>query len=148
VSSFLLRKVATCDRYINRAGVEETRPARFDELRGRAAAHIAILYAFDLIEHDREDLRNRPFLDRKAALARLLRYTELGIMLNEQVARQGSLTTIKKPSFSISLLSASEVFAQDWCDKPMCSSTTIHEHVRRRGGHWGEQFRLYGARDR
>jgi ATP-dependent DNA ligase len=29
-----------------------------------------------LIEHDGEDLRNLPFLDRKAALARLLRETE------------------------------------------------------------------------
>ena len=38
----------------------------------REAAHGAILYAFDLIEHDGEDLRNRAFLDRKAALARLL----------------------------------------------------------------------------
>jgi hypothetical protein len=32
----------------------------------------AILYAFDLIEYDGEDLRRRPFLDRKAALAQLL----------------------------------------------------------------------------
>jgi hypothetical protein len=44
---------------------------RFDELRRRGAARTAILYAFDLIEHDGEDLRNLPFLDRKAALARL-----------------------------------------------------------------------------
>jgi ATP-dependent DNA ligase len=33
------------------------------------AAYKAILYAFDLIEHDGEDLRDLPFLDRKAALA-------------------------------------------------------------------------------
>jgi hypothetical protein len=50
--------------------------SRFEELRRREAAHKAILYAFDLIEHDGEDLRSRPFLDRKAALARLLRGTE------------------------------------------------------------------------
>jgi hypothetical protein len=47
--------------------------SRFEELRRRTAAHAAILYAFDLIEHDGKDLRNLPFLDRKAALARLLR---------------------------------------------------------------------------
>jgi ATP-dependent DNA ligase len=35
-----------------------------------------------LIEHDGEDLRNLPFLDRKAALAWLLRDTEAGILLN------------------------------------------------------------------
>ena len=36
-----------------------------------------------------EDLRERPFLDRKAALARLLRDTEAGIKLNEHVAGDG-----------------------------------------------------------
>jgi hypothetical protein len=50
--------------------------SRFDELRGREAAHRAIMYAFDLIEHDRRDLRDLPFLDRKAALARMLRDME------------------------------------------------------------------------
>jgi ATP dependent DNA ligase domain len=52
--------------------------SRFDELRRREAAHSAMLYAFDLIEHDGQDLRDHPFLDRKAALARLLRDTEAG----------------------------------------------------------------------
>jgi ATP dependent DNA ligase domain len=56
--------------------------SRFQELSGREAARTAILYAFDLIEHDGEDLRHRPFLDRKAALARLLRRTKAGILLN------------------------------------------------------------------
>jgi bifunctional non-homologous end joining protein LigD len=46
--------------------------SRFDELRRREAAHSAMLYAFDLIEYDGADLRDLPFLDRKAALARLL----------------------------------------------------------------------------
>src|SRR5258707_15172637 len=36
--------------------------SRFDELRRRDAARTAILYAFDLIEHDGDDLRERPFL--------------------------------------------------------------------------------------
>jgi ATP-dependent DNA ligase len=47
--------------------------SRFDDLRRREAAHSAMLYAFDLIEGDGQDLRDLPFLDRKAALARLLR---------------------------------------------------------------------------
>jgi bifunctional non-homologous end joining protein LigD len=63
--------------------------SRFDELRRREAARTAILYAFDLIEHDGEDLCNLPFLDRKAALARLLRDTQAGILLNEHVAEDG-----------------------------------------------------------
>ncbi len=65
--------------------------SRFEELRRREAARTAILYAFDLIEHDGEDLRDRPFLDRKAALARLLRNTEAGILLNEHVAGDGPI---------------------------------------------------------
>jgi bifunctional non-homologous end joining protein LigD len=63
--------------------------SRFEDLRRRDAAHKAILYAFDLVEHDGEDLRDRPFLDRKAALARLLRDTKTGILLNEHVAEDG-----------------------------------------------------------
>ncbi len=44
--------------------------SRFEELSHRKAADTAILYAFDLIEHDGEDMRNRPFLDRKARAGR------------------------------------------------------------------------------
>jgi hypothetical protein len=40
--------------------------SRFEELSRREAARTAILYAFDLIEHNGEDLRNLPFLDRGA----------------------------------------------------------------------------------
>jgi bifunctional non-homologous end joining protein LigD len=63
--------------------------SRFEELSRREAARTAILYAFDLIEHDGEDLRDRPFLDRKAALARLLRDAKVGILLNEHIAEDG-----------------------------------------------------------
>jgi ATP-dependent DNA ligase len=55
----------------------------------RKAARTAVLYAFDLIEHDGEDLRNWPLLDRKASLARLLRDTDAGILRNEHVAEDG-----------------------------------------------------------
>jgi bifunctional non-homologous end joining protein LigD len=63
--------------------------SRFEELTRREAADAAILYAFDLIEHDGEDMRNRPFLDRKAALALLLCDTEARILLNEHIAEDG-----------------------------------------------------------
>jgi bifunctional non-homologous end joining protein LigD len=43
----------------------------------------------DLIEHDGEDLRDLPFLDRKAALARLLRNTKVGILFNEHIVEDG-----------------------------------------------------------
>ena len=35
--------------------------SRFEELSHRDGARTAILYAFDLIDHDGEDLRNLPF---------------------------------------------------------------------------------------
>jgi bifunctional non-homologous end joining protein LigD len=63
--------------------------SRFDELRRREAAHSAMLYAFDLLEHDGRDLRDLPFLDRKAALARLLRGIKAGVLINEHVAEDG-----------------------------------------------------------
>jgi bifunctional non-homologous end joining protein LigD len=63
--------------------------SRFEDLRRREAAQSAVLYAFDLIEHDGADLRERPFLDRKAELARLIRGSEAGIVLNEHVTGDG-----------------------------------------------------------
>jgi bifunctional non-homologous end joining protein LigD len=63
--------------------------SRFEELSRREAAETAILYAFDLIEHDGEDMRDRPFLNRKAALARLLHNTGAGILFNEHIAEDG-----------------------------------------------------------
>jgi bifunctional non-homologous end joining protein LigD len=60
--------------------------SRFEEMRSREAAR-TILYAFDLIEHDGADMRNRPLLDRKDALARLLRNTEAGVLLNEHITQ-------------------------------------------------------------
>jgi bifunctional non-homologous end joining protein LigD len=44
-----------------------------------------------LIEREGEDLHNLPFLERKAALARLLRETEAGILLNEHIAGAGAI---------------------------------------------------------
>jgi hypothetical protein len=60
--------------------------SRFDDLRRREAAHSAMLYAFDLVEHDGRDLRDLPFLDRKAVLAVLLRDSEVE---SNQRARRG-----------------------------------------------------------
>jgi bifunctional non-homologous end joining protein LigD len=53
-------------------------------------ARTAILYAFDLIEHNGEDLRDRPFLERKAALAHLLRDAKASFLLNEHIAEEGA----------------------------------------------------------
>jgi ATP-dependent DNA ligase len=65
--------------------------SRFEQLSRREAARTAILYAFDLIERDGEDLRNLRFLDRKAALAELLGDLKSGILLNEHIAEDGAI---------------------------------------------------------
>jgi ATP-dependent DNA ligase len=65
--------------------------SRFEELRSKEAADTAILYPSDLIEHDGEDMRNRPFFDRKAALPRLLRNSAAGILFNEHIAEGGPI---------------------------------------------------------
>jgi hypothetical protein len=76
-------------------------PAWFEELSRWESAQTAIRYALDLIEHDGEDLRNLRFLDRKAALARLLRDMEARILLNEHVARMGRPCSPMRASFAL-----------------------------------------------
>ena len=44
----------------------------FHALRSRRRGHEAVLYAFDLIEHDGDDLRDLPLIERKRRLARLI----------------------------------------------------------------------------
>lgn len=40
----------------------------FHALRGRRRGHEAVLFAFDLLEHDGDDLRDLPLIDRKRRL--------------------------------------------------------------------------------
>jgi bifunctional non-homologous end joining protein LigD len=65
--------------------------SRFEELRRREGARTAMLYAFDLIEQDGADLRERAFLERKAALAQLPQGSMSGILLNEHIAAEGAV---------------------------------------------------------
>ena len=44
----------------------------FRSLRTRRSGHEAVLYAFDLIEHDGNDLRDLPLIDRKWRLGKLI----------------------------------------------------------------------------
>ncbi len=44
----------------------------FHALRSKRRGQDAVLYAFDLIEHDGDDLRDVPLIERKRRLARLL----------------------------------------------------------------------------
>jgi bifunctional non-homologous end joining protein LigD len=57
--------------------------AVFDALHRRGTVTEAMLYAFDLLELDGQDLRAMPLLDRKKRLARLLGGRRLGIVLSD-----------------------------------------------------------------
>ena len=56
--------------------------AIFDALHRRGTVTEAMLYAFDLLELDGEDLRSLPLSDRKKRLAKLLGRRRVGIVLS------------------------------------------------------------------
>jgi bifunctional non-homologous end joining protein LigD len=57
--------------------------ANFEKLHSRTVDAAAILFAFDLLDLDGEDLRKRPLGERKALLTRLLKRAAAGIHLSE-----------------------------------------------------------------
>jgi bifunctional non-homologous end joining protein LigD len=62
----------------------------FEALHRRQRVNEAILYAFDLLELDGEDLRPRPLGERKAKLAKLLSRKTGGIVFNEHADEDGA----------------------------------------------------------
>ena len=62
----------------------------FERLHSRNHDAQVILYAFDLLELDGEDLRPLPLEERKARLAKLLRRAPTGIHLVEHESGDGS----------------------------------------------------------
>ena len=61
----------------------------FHALRSKRRGHEAVLFAFDLIEHDGDDLRDLPRIERKRRLAKLLgRAKRRAIRFNEQEGLQ------------------------------------------------------------
>jgi ATP-dependent DNA ligase len=61
----------------------------FEALRRRGAGDVAVLYAFDLIELDGNDLRSLPIETRKATLASLLRKPG-AVRLSEHISADGA----------------------------------------------------------
>jgi bifunctional non-homologous end joining protein LigD len=62
----------------------------FHALRSRRRGHEAVLFAFDLIEHDGADLRDLPLIERKRRLAKLLgRAKRRAIRLSEHLTGDG-----------------------------------------------------------
>jgi ATP-dependent DNA ligase len=64
--------------------------AIFDALHRHGTVSEAMMYAFDLLELDGEDLRAMPLGDRKKRLARLLARRRVGIVLSEHTAEDGA----------------------------------------------------------
>jgi ATP-dependent DNA ligase len=64
--------------------------AVFDALHRHGTVSEAMLYAFDLLELDGEDLRGMPLGDRKKRLARLLGGRRLGIVLSDHTDDDGT----------------------------------------------------------
>jgi bifunctional non-homologous end joining protein LigD len=65
--------------------------AIFNALHRRGTVTEAMLYAFDLLELDGEDLRHIPLVDRKRRLSRLLCGRRLGIILSDHTDENGAL---------------------------------------------------------
>jgi bifunctional non-homologous end joining protein LigD len=63
----------------------------FEELHSRRHDDRVILYAFDLLELDGEDLRPQPLLARKTRLEALLAKAPAGIQYNEHAAGDGQV---------------------------------------------------------
>jgi bifunctional non-homologous end joining protein LigD len=59
--------------------------AVFERLRSKPTGDHVLLYAFDLLELDGQDLRREPLETRKATLASLLRGCRPGVRLNEHL---------------------------------------------------------------
>jgi bifunctional non-homologous end joining protein LigD len=65
--------------------------AIFDALHRRGTVSEAMLYAFDLLELDGEDLCTLPLGDRKKRLARLLGKRRIGIVIGEHTDEDGAM---------------------------------------------------------
>jgi bifunctional non-homologous end joining protein LigD len=75
--------------------------AVFDALHRRGTVSEAMLYAFDLLELDGEDLRGLPLVDRKKRLRRLVARRSVGIVLSTHTADDGA--TIFRQACSMGL---------------------------------------------
>ena len=64
--------------------------AQFDALHSRVRDHAAVACAFDLMMLDGDDLRRKPFAERKAALRKLLKRTKGGIQYVQHVEGHGA----------------------------------------------------------
>jgi bifunctional non-homologous end joining protein LigD len=67
----------------------DDRTPDFHALRSKRGASEAVLFAFDLIEHDGDDLRDLPLLDRKRRLAKLIGKAKHAIRFTQHLTWDG-----------------------------------------------------------
>jgi hypothetical protein len=65
--------------------------AVFAKLRQRRNDRRVVLYAFDLLELDGQDLRREPLVRRKVLLARLLARARVGLQVNDHIVEPGDV---------------------------------------------------------
>jgi bifunctional non-homologous end joining protein LigD len=65
--------------------------AVFAKLRQRRNDRHVLLYAFDLLELDGQDLQREPLVRRKVLLARLLARAKVGLQVNDHLAAAGDI---------------------------------------------------------
>ena len=70
---------------------DENGLADFELIRGHGSKASAVLCAFDLLELDGKDLRREPIEKRKMLLTKLLRGSQLSLVLNEHFEEDGAL---------------------------------------------------------
>ena len=69
----------------------------FHALRSRHRGHEAVLYAFDLIEHDGNDLRDLSLIDRKRRLAKLIGRAKHAVRFTEHLTHDGATVFERLP---------------------------------------------------
>jgi len=84
-------KVRSCLIDGEAVACDENGLAVFQRLRRKPTGRHVLLYAFDLLELEGEDLRREPFETREATLASLLRGSLPGLRLNEHLAYPGDV---------------------------------------------------------
>ena len=121
----------------------------FDRLRstvGRRGSREAFLYAFDLLELDGQDLRARPWDDRRVALVRLLRKSRGGLRLSEHLDG-GDGATIFEQACHLGLEGSSPSAAIGPIargDRPIGSRSGTRTRPRRRASWSGEARHQFG----
>ena len=119
----------------------------FSALRRRSRGHEAVLYAFDLIEHDGEDLRALPLIERKRRLGRLLgkagdairfveHLTHDGPIVFEHACRMGLEGIVSKRADAAYRSGASKVWL-----KSKNSASEAARREREREQEWGKPWR-------